>query len=146
MSPKALMDEATTAPGAIRRILLTSTWFGALVALAAWAYLGPSWAVGIIGGALVGAANLVFLTGLTREIIALQHRNKQRIFGLLAIKIIVVYGGLAGLLLWNWLPALAVVGGFAIILLVITLKAAGRALIATGIFRAQTKENQGKNA
>lgn len=120
------------APAAIRRILLTSTWFGAIAALAAWVFLGWRWALGFAGGALIGAANLLFLTVLARMVIVPGRRNLPSIAAVLSIKFLAVYGGLAGLLLWRFVPTLAVVCGFSLVLVVITLKAAGRALLSGG--------------
>ncbi len=119
-------------PAAVRRILLTSAWLGALATLAAWAFLGGRWALGFAGGALIGSANLVFLTVLARMVIVPGKRNLPSIAAVLSIKLIAVYGGLAGLLLWRFVPTLAVVCGFSLVLVVITLKAAGRALLASG--------------
>jgi len=120
------------APADIRRILLTSIWFGVLVALATWVLLGWRWALGFTGGALIGAGNLVFLTVLARMVIVPTKRNLPSILAVLSIKILMVYGGLAGLLLWRFVPTLAVVCGFSLVLVVITLKAAGRALLSGG--------------
>jgi len=120
------------APAAIRRILVTSAWFGASAAVAAWLLLGWRWALGFAGGALIGAANLIFLAVLARLVITPGKRNLPSIAAVLSIKFLAVYGGLAGLLLWRFVPTLAVVCGFSLVLVVITLKAAGRALLSSG--------------
>jgi|WetSurMetagenome_2_1015567.scaffolds.fasta_scaffold991531_1 hypothetical protein len=119
--------------GVIRRILVTTAILAALVALALWVYAGWRWAAGFAGGAVIGAANLVFLTALVREIVRPGRRARGRIAALLAVKVPVVYGGLAGLLIWKAPPAIAVVIGFTLVLVVIVLKAAGRALLDSGL-------------
>ena len=136
---------AMRSPHATRSILITSAWFGALVAVAIWAYLGFPWFLGFVGGALIGAANLVFLTVLAREILTLEKKKRLRIAAVLAIKVVMVYGGLALLLVWDLPPTLAVVVGFALVLVVITLKAAGRALLASGVFGAQSVKGSNAN-
>jgi hypothetical protein len=123
------------APEAIRRILVTSAWFGGLIALAAWVLLGWRWALGFTGGALIGAGNLYFLTVLARIVIVPGRKNLPSILAVVTIKILTIYGGLAGLLLWHLPPTLAVVCGFSLVLAVITLKAAGRALLSHGGFK-----------
>ncbi|MCK4304975.1 MAG: hypothetical protein KAY24_12125, partial [Candidatus Eisenbacteria sp.] len=129
-------------PDAVRRILISSTWFGAVVILAAWVYFGWPWALGFAGGVLVGGGNLFFLAALIREIITTQKRNFQRIALLLAIKVMVVYGGLAVLLIWKVPPVLSVVAGFSLVLVVITLRAVGRELLAGGFFRIPTRKGK----
>jgi hypothetical protein len=110
----------------VRRITLTSIWLGALAALLLWAGVGPRWALGFAGGAALGVANLLLLSALIREIVTLGERSRRRIVGLLAIKVPLVYGGLAALLLARIAPATAVVVGFSLVLAVIVLKAIGR--------------------
>lgn len=134
VSTSDIRDTGFSPGKAVRKILVTTLWFGGLILVAVWAYAGGSWALGFAGGGLVGAVNLIFLTALVREVIRPGKRNAAAITALLAVKIPVVYGGLAGLLLWKAIPHLAVVAGFSLVLLVIVLKAAGRALLATGIF------------
>jgi hypothetical protein len=117
----------------VRRVLITSAWLGALVVLVGGVYLGTRWGLGFAGGALVGAANLVFLTVLVRETVRLGKRRYGRILAILALKIPIVYGGLAGLLIWRVPATVAVVLGFSLPLIVITLKAAGRAIFQSGL-------------
>ncbi|MCK4412708.1 MAG: hypothetical protein KAY32_04105 [Candidatus Eisenbacteria sp.] len=120
----------------IRRLLVATACLGGIATLAAWAYLGWPWALGFAGGALIGVLNLVFLTVLAREVLRLGRRRGGRIAALLALKLPLVYGGLAALLLWETTPLVAVVMGFSLVLLVIVLRAAGRALIESGLFTA----------
>jgi hypothetical protein len=110
----------------VRRIALTSIWLGALAALLLWAGVGPRWALGFAGGATLGVANLLLMSALIREIVTLGERSRRRIVGLLSIKVPLVYGGLAALLLTRIAPATAVVVGFSLVLAVIVLKAIGR--------------------
>ena len=88
---------AFAGPAAIRRICFTTAWFGAVAAIAFWVYLGWRWSLGYVGGTVTGIANIFFLSALTREVLTTEQRNKLRIFLLLAIKVVVVYGGLAAL-------------------------------------------------
>jgi hypothetical protein len=141
VSPMAVKTEQSDPSGSggrwgprdIRTILVTSAWFGGVVTIAAWVYFDWSWALGFASGALVGAANLVFLTALVREVVTPRKRKPARIASLLATKMVVVYGGLAALLLWKRLPTVSVVVGFSLVLIVITLKTAGRALLTSGV-------------
>jgi hypothetical protein len=118
---------------AIRRILRTTVGLGLLLALVSWAWLGWPWCIAFLGGALIGALNLVFLAALVREIVKVGRRDPLRIGALLALKVPLVYGGLAALLIWDLAPVGAVVFGFSLVLVVIVLKAAGRALLGTGL-------------
>ncbi|MFH1144510.1 MAG: hypothetical protein V1774_08215 [Candidatus Eisenbacteria bacterium] len=123
----------------VRRTLITSAWLGALVALVLWAYLGWRWGLGLVGGVFLGALNLAFLTALIPEIVRPGQRKLGKIAALLALKIPFVYGGLAVLLVTKAVPAAAVIVGFSLILVVIVLKAGGRALLQSGIFTFQEK-------
>jgi hypothetical protein len=125
--------------GTIRRILITSVWFGGLVALTTWVYLGWRWALGFGGGLIVGMANLYFLSLLTQLLLMAERRSKKAIVGILAGKLIVVYGGLAALLVWDLPPPLSVAAGFSVVLLVIVLKAFGRALLDSRFFGRATR-------
>lgn len=122
--------------GAIRRILAGTGVLAIIAAVGAWAHLGAGWAAGLAGGALLGCLNLVFLTALFVEILRPAGRRRGTIAALLAIKVPLVYGGLAALLLWRAIPVLAVVLGFSLVLLVIVLRAAGRALLDSGLLPA----------
>jgi len=124
----------------IRRTLIAVAGLTALLCLVAGVYLGGAWACGLAAGSAVGMLNLIFLTALVREIVRPGKRHAGRIAALLALKLPVVYGGLALLLLWRWPPVAAVVGGFSLVLVVIVLKAGGRALIASGWIRASRQE------
>ena len=128
--------------GVIRRVLVTTAILAALVALVLWVYAGWRWAAGFAGGALIGAANLVFLTALVREIVRPGPRARGRIAALLAVKVPVVYGGLVGLLVWKAPPAIAVVIGFSLVLIVIVLKAAGRALLDSGLLSGTPRDHE----
>ncbi len=133
-STLALAETACADLRFIRRIVLTSAWTGALVALLVWTAVGWAWALGFAGGAIIGILNLIFLTALTREVVRTGKRSAGRIAALLAVKIPLIYGGLAALLLWRVLPIAAVVIGFPLVLVVIVLKVAGRALLTSGLF------------
>jgi hypothetical protein len=131
----------------IRRLLITTAFLAVLIALVLWAYAGWGWAVGLAGGAILGMANIVFLTALVREIVTPGERCRGRIAALIAIKVPVVCGGLIALLIWRALPITGVVIGFSLILIVITLKAAGRALLGCGLFSdpRQPRHEAGKS-
>lgn len=113
----------------IRAVLITSLWFGAIITVVLWVLAGPRWGLGFVAGGIVGALNLLLLTSIVRQLIRLAPRNAWRIAGLIATKVVLVYGGLAALLLWRICPTPAIVAGFSLTLVVIVLKAAGRALI-----------------
>lgn len=130
----------------IRRVLVTSAWFGAVVALVAWVYLGWPWALGFAGGLAIGMANLYFLATLAQLVLTTERRSKSAIAGVFALKALVVYGGLAGLLLWDTPPALSVVAGFSAVLLVIVLKAVGRALLDTRLFGTQAQQKRAEGS
>lgn len=121
----------------IRRILRTTIWLGVLLALISWAYLGWRWALAFAGGVCIGGGNLIFLTALARQFLRPGPRDLASLIGLLSMKLVVIYGGLLALLLWKEMPTAGVVCGFSLTLAVITLKAAGRALLASGITGAE---------
>jgi hypothetical protein len=122
-------DASGTEPSrAIRRILLTAAWLGALVTLAAWVHLGWPWALGFVGGALIGGGNLILLTALAHELLTREKRIPLRIAMLVGAKLIILYGGLAALLLWKLPPVLSVLAGFSLVLIVAVLKAGGQIL------------------
>ncbi|MBM3318906.1 MAG: hypothetical protein FJY75_13745 [Candidatus Eisenbacteria bacterium] len=132
--------------GAIRRILTTTAILAALIGLALSVYAGWAWAVGFLGGAAAGGLNLAFLSGLAGEIVRPGPRRKWRIAVLLALKMPVVYGGLAGLLLWKALPVTAIVLGFSFVLIVIVLKAAGRLILGSRLSAPpRTRDGGGSN-
>jgi hypothetical protein len=112
----------------VRRVVLTTVWLGGLVAILLWASAGPRPAVGFAGGAGLGAVNLILMSALIREIVVLGERSRRRIVRLLAIKVPLVYGGLAVLLITRWAPPVSIVAGFTLVLAVIVLKAIGRLL------------------
>ena len=126
-----------TGPDAIRRILLTTLWLAAILALVAWAYLGWRWALAFLGGTCIGGGNLIFLTALGRQFLRPGPRDIASLIGLLSMKMVAIYGGLIALLLWKEMPTVGVVCGFSLTLAVITLKAAGRAPLASGIIGAR---------
>ncbi len=134
------------APAAIRRILVTTAWFGGVLALIAGALLGWAWALGFAAGTLVGAANLLFLALLARLVLVSGRRNVPRILAVLSIKVLIVYGGLAALLLWKTPPTVPVVLGFSLVLIVITLKAAGRALLSSDSMRIEAPSTPTESA
>ncbi len=130
-------DYLVSGPQAIRRILIPCGWLGAVAATVIWVLFSSNHAVAFIGGALVGCANLVFLTLLVQQIlIPAKSRNYVMIASVMAIKLIVVYGGLAALLIWEVTPIVSVACGFSLILVVITLKAFGRALLGSGLLES----------
>lgn len=128
-------DLKVSAPAVVRRILLPVAWLGFVSAGCAWAYIDWQWALGYIGGIVVSVFNIIFITLLAQQVlITAGKRNFVNIISILAIKLVVVYGGLAALILWKLIPTVAVVCGFSLILFVITLKAVGRVLIDSGLF------------
>ncbi len=126
----------------VRRVLVTSTWFGAIVALVVWVYLGWPWALGFAAGLVIGMANLYFLATLAQLVFATERRSVSVIVGVFALKALVVYGGLAALLLWDKPPALSVVAGFSAVLLVIVLKAVGRILLDSRLSGARAHRDE----
>jgi len=118
-----------TAPAYIRRIAVTSLWLGAVAAILLWAATGGRWALGFGAGAALGVANFLLLAAVMREIVTLERRSRRRIALLVAIKVVVIYGGLALLLVSKLAPILSVVTGFSLVLGVVVLKALGRLLI-----------------
>ena len=127
-------------PHAIRRILISCAWFGGVVTLVAWVYLGWPWAVALAGGAAIGAANLAFLTALSQQVFAGEKRKTRKIVVLLVTKVLLVFGGLAALLTWDAPPIIGVVCGFSLVLVVITMKAIGRALLGTRTANEDVRE------
>jgi hypothetical protein len=116
----------------VRRVALTSAWLGAVVALLLWAGPGARWALGFVGGAAVGIANLLLLAALIRAILVPGRRDPVRLARLLGAKVLLVYGGLAALLVSRAFPAASVAIGFSLFLAVMVLKALGRLVTGAG--------------
>jgi hypothetical protein len=124
----AWVSPAPTRPVYVRRIALTSLWLGLVVAILLWAASSGRGALGFGAGAALGIANFLLLAALMGEIVTLEARSRRRIVFLVAIKVALVYGGLALLLASGFVPVISAVAGFSLILAVIVLKALGRVL------------------
>jgi hypothetical protein len=118
----------TTDRFTVKRILFTTTWFSALVALAIWAYLDGWWAFSYAIGSVWMMLNFVALAGLLRLITALPSASKLFIFTLICAKIAVVFIALYWLFQIRELRPLGLVAGITTLLVVILLKATGQAL------------------
>jgi hypothetical protein len=114
----------------VRAVLVTSLWFGALITIALGLYGGLRWGIGFAAGGAVGSVSFVMLKILATRILRVGPRPAGRILAAIAFKLLLVYGGLAALILWRAWPTLAIVAGFSLPLVVIILKAAGRAVLA----------------
>lgn len=119
-------------PGFVRRTVITTIVVGLLGGLVAFVYLGALVAAGVLAGAIVGAANLWFLWKLIQLVVAPVRGSTRAIVSFALMKIVFVYGLGAALLVWGKLPAVWLLVGFSLILLVAVLKVAGLLLTATG--------------
>ncbi len=118
----------TTDGFTVRRVIVTTTWFSALVTLAIWAYLDGWWAFSYAVGSAWMMLNFVVLAGLLRLITALPSLSKLFIFTLICAKIAVVFIALYWLFQIRELRPLGLVAGITTLLVVILLKATGQAI------------------
>lgn len=119
-------------PGFVRRTVITTIVVGLLGALVSFVYLGALVAATVLVGAVLGAANLWFLWKLIQLVIAPVRGSTRAILVFALLKIVVVYGFGAALLVWGKLPAIWLLVGFSLILLVAVFKVAGLLLTASG--------------
>ncbi|MBD3235497.1 MAG: hypothetical protein GF330_02195 [Candidatus Eisenbacteria bacterium] len=126
-------DRADELVRTTRVVLGHGAWFGLLLGLLLWRLIGGRWALGFGAGTLLGMANLLLLGALAREVVRTSPRRAGRIAALLAVKIPLIYGGLAALILLMAFPPLAIVCGFSLVLVIVILRAAGRALLESGL-------------
>ncbi|MBU1698985.1 MAG: hypothetical protein KJ970_09175 [Candidatus Eisenbacteria bacterium] len=113
-------------PAFIRRTVLATMLTGIIVALAAWAYKGPAAGGGCLAGAVLGAANLWFLWNLIHMVLAPVRGSNKAIVVAVFLKVGLVYGAGAALLIWGKVSAIWFLIGFTLLFVVLVLKVAGR--------------------
>jgi len=113
----------------LTRSLKATALLGLLGSLFASVYVGWGWALGFLLGAAWGIGNLYLLRALVGKVVSLGGRDTWAIVVLVLIKFPLLYG--VGFLVLSrpWYPVWAPVSGFSLSLLVIVLKAMGRALL-----------------
>ncbi len=125
-SPWLSMDLAL-----LERTRRRSIQFGLLVALATASLAGPRAAAAFAGGAAWSLVNLGVIGVIVRTVIVPpgRPRARRRLVAALVVKVPLLYGAGAAMLVWGRLPAGWLVTGFTWPFVVLFLKALGRVLL-----------------
>ena len=112
----------------VRRIIISTLWFSALVALAIWAYLDGWWAFSYAIGSVWMVISFLMLAALLRIITTVMKPSMLFIFTLICAKIALVCFALYWLFQIRELRPLGLVAGITTLLVVILLKAIWQSL------------------
>ncbi len=112
----------------VRRIIISTLWFSAVVTLAIWAYLDNWWAFSYAIGSVWMVISFLALAALLRIITTVMKPNMLFIFTLICAKIAVVCIALYWLFQIRELRPLGLVAGITTLLVVILLKAIWQSL------------------
>ncbi len=125
-SPWLSMDHAL-----LVRARRRSIQFGALVALVAASLAGPRAALAFAAGVAWSLVNLALIGVIVREFVTPpgQPTRTGRVIAALVVKLPLLYGAGAALLVWGRLPAGWMATGFTWPFVVLFLKALGRAFL-----------------
>jgi hypothetical protein len=113
-------------PGFLRRVHLTGLVLALVSSAFALYYAGPHWALGFFCASLWSVTNLWVLERLLRAALQPRDRNTRTILVAGSLKIPILYALLLWMLAGADFPAVAVLTGMSIPLVVIVLKVAGR--------------------
>jgi hypothetical protein len=113
----------------LTRCLKVTALLALLGCLFAAVYVGWGWALGFLLGAAWGIGNLYLLRALIGKVVRQGGRDTWAIVGLVLIKFPLLYALGFVVLSRPWYPFWAPVLGFSLSLIVIVLKAAGRAML-----------------
>jgi hypothetical protein len=127
-----LADHLEFDPGFIRRTVAATAVAGFLGSLIALVYASPAAGGGVAAGAALGAANFWLLWRLIRLVLGPERGSPRAIAVAFLLKVGLVYGVGAALLIWGRVPAVWLLAGFSLVLLIVALKVAGRVLTAGG--------------
>jgi hypothetical protein len=124
-------------PTFVRRVLVTTTWVGAIAFLCVAVYLGLSKAWAWLAGAALGAADLFLLDALVREAVGARRRSALVTYGIL--KFAGIYAAGAVFLLVLHLKPWVFLAGFTLFLAVALLKVLGRVVLGTPALQRERK-------
>lgn len=113
----------------ITRSLKMTAVLAVLGYLFATVYAGPGWGFGFLLGALWGVANLYLIKSLIERIVTLDERDWMTVGVFLLVKFPLLYALGFFILSRDWYAVWAPVAGFSLSIVVIVLKAAGRAIM-----------------
>ena len=116
-------------PGFVRRVMITTTWFGAVSFLFLGFYIGLIPAAAWIAGVALGVADLALIDLLIRE--TMDARRRRVIAAYFALKTVVLYAVGAVALFWLKLNPFFLLAGFTLFLIVAVLKVVGRLVLST---------------
>lgn len=116
-------------PGFVRRVMITTIWFGAVSFLLLGFYIGLFPAAAWIVGVALGIADLALIDLLIRE--AIGERRRRVIAVYFVLKTVVLYAAGAAALLWLNLNPFFLLAGFTLFLAVALLKVLGRLALST---------------
>jgi len=115
-------------PAYLTRTVWVAGLTGVVVAVTVAAKWGPYAGVGFTGGLAWGLANFLVLAGLLRALTTPGKPDQARAARFLLLKMGLYALGIVAL--WKqWLPPLAMVGGFSWLFVVVLLRAAGAMLV-----------------
>ena len=120
----------TTDRFTVRRIIISTLWFSAVVTLAIWAYLDGWWAFSYAIGSVWMVISFLALAAMLRVITTVMKPNMLFIFTLMCAKIALVCIALYWLFQIRELRPLGLVAGITTLLVVILLKAIWQSLFA----------------
>ena len=118
----------TTDRFTVRRIVLSTLWFSAVVTLAIWAYLDGWWAFSYAIGSVWMVISFLTLAAMLRVITTVMKPSMLFIFTLICAKIALVCIALYWLFQIRELRPLGLVAGITTLLVVILLKAIWQSL------------------
>lgn len=114
----------------VRRIAVSTLWFSAAVAVAAYAYFDSFWvAVSYLIGSAWMTANFILLAWLLKLMTTRFRPKPWFIFFVFCAKILIVFAVLYWIFQLRQLNPLGLVAGITTLLVVVLLKAAGSAII-----------------
>lgn len=121
-------------PTFVRRVLITTGWFGAVAFLCIAVYLGLPQAIAWVAGVALGVAELFLLDALIREATGTRRRSVLAVLAIL--KFAGIYAaGAVGLFVFHLKPWY-LLSGFTLFLAIALLKVLGRLLLcAPGLQR-----------
>jgi hypothetical protein len=113
----------------LTRVQRSTAVVGALAFMLIGVYYELNFALGFLVGCLWGVANFWALGRLLRAVITPGDINKRRAYILAGVKFPILYVGGYFILSSSWFAPVSLLLGFSTLFLVISLKAAGRAVL-----------------
>lgn len=124
-------------PGFLGRVYKASILLALAAGLILVLYGQVGWAAGVAAAALWSVANIWALARVMTLAVRPGQKDPLKILLALLLKLVVLYGAGALLVIFGGMPPLSLVIGFSVPLLVVVLKALGLILFARGARRPQ---------